>query len=246
MIRAAAQAAATSCPRYASIAEQLRADIRALAPGARLPNEHELAARFGVNRHTLRHAIDVLEREGALERRRGLGTFVLAAPLAYPLHTQARFTDNLAAAGRPRSSRLLAAESRSAPAEVAQALKLEPGAPVWWLHTLRSVDGAPTSVIEHWLPLAPLPALASHYRGGSLHALLGQRYGLRPRRRRTLVGAQLPSPATARLLLASPRLPLLRLRTLNVAADSRQPLEYAVSWIRADRIELVIEHEDRP
>jgi DNA-binding GntR family transcriptional regulator len=46
------------------------------AVGEILPNERELAARFGVARATLRQALKQLELEGRLQRRRGVGTTV--------------------------------------------------------------------------------------------------------------------------------------------------------------------------
>lgn len=44
--------------------------------GQILPNERELAARYGVARATLRQALEQLEFEGRLQRRRGVGTTV--------------------------------------------------------------------------------------------------------------------------------------------------------------------------
>ncbi|MET9696668.1 GntR family transcriptional regulator [Streptomyces sp. NPDC006529] len=46
------------------------------AVGEVLPNERDLAARFGVARATLRQALEQLELEGRLQRRRGVGTTV--------------------------------------------------------------------------------------------------------------------------------------------------------------------------
>jgi DNA-binding GntR family transcriptional regulator len=46
------------------------------AVGQILPNERDLAARFGVARATLRQALEQLELEGRLQRRRGVGTTV--------------------------------------------------------------------------------------------------------------------------------------------------------------------------
>ncbi|MFD7614178.1 GntR family transcriptional regulator [Streptomyces sp. NPDC059828] len=46
------------------------------AVGEVLPNERELAARFGVARATLRQALEQLTLEGRLQRRRGVGTTV--------------------------------------------------------------------------------------------------------------------------------------------------------------------------
>ncbi len=60
--------------------EQLRGMIGggSYAPGDRLPPERELIVSLGVSRSTLRKALDTLEREGAIWRHVGKGTFVAA------------------------------------------------------------------------------------------------------------------------------------------------------------------------
>lgn len=47
-----------------------------LRPGSRLPSERELAARFRVNRTTLRHALKMLEMMGVVSQRVGDGTYL--------------------------------------------------------------------------------------------------------------------------------------------------------------------------
>lgn len=47
-------------------------------PGDRLPPERELIVRLGISRSTLRKGLDALEREGAIWRHVGKGTFVAA------------------------------------------------------------------------------------------------------------------------------------------------------------------------
>lgn len=49
---------------------------RPYAPGDRLPAERELIVSLGMTRTTLRKALDALEREGAIWRHVGKGTFV--------------------------------------------------------------------------------------------------------------------------------------------------------------------------
>jgi GntR family transcriptional regulator len=69
-------------PVYVQLQDQV---LRALARGAlrrgdRLPPVRELAAQLDVNPNTVNRAYAELEREGVLQSRRGLGTFVASSP----------------------------------------------------------------------------------------------------------------------------------------------------------------------
>jgi DNA-binding FadR family transcriptional regulator len=79
-IEAATDGVETADPRRRAL-ERLRDLIgtdRMSAKG-RLPAERFLAAELGVNRRSLRHALDILEGEGRITRHQGRGTFVTDA-----------------------------------------------------------------------------------------------------------------------------------------------------------------------
>ena len=65
-------------PIYRQVIEQIRRQIMAgqLAPGDQLMSVRELAGRLRVNPMTISKAYSLLEVEGLLERRRGVGLFV--------------------------------------------------------------------------------------------------------------------------------------------------------------------------
>ena len=67
-------------PIYQQIGDQLRFAIASgrLARGEKLPGARELAELLSINLHTVTRAYGELVREGTLEMRRGLGTFVAA------------------------------------------------------------------------------------------------------------------------------------------------------------------------
>lgn len=67
-------------PRYLALATDLRRAVIGgrWTLGAQLPTEHQLCAAHGVSRHTARAALQLLEDEGLIERRPGLGTTVIA------------------------------------------------------------------------------------------------------------------------------------------------------------------------
>lgn len=65
-----------------------------LEVGAKLPNEYELAEKFGVGRSTIREAVKSLVSQGILEVRRGAGTFVASTkPVAEDPLGLSRFED---------------------------------------------------------------------------------------------------------------------------------------------------------
>jgi GntR family transcriptional regulator len=65
-------------PIYAQLDRSIRAAIATgeLEPGAQLPTVRQLAVDLAVNANTVARVYAQLERDGMLETRRGVGTFV--------------------------------------------------------------------------------------------------------------------------------------------------------------------------
>ncbi len=226
---------------YAQIARQIEQDIsRLYAPGDSLPSEGDLAAQFGVNRHTLRRAIDELVDAGLLERRHGRGVFVLDHPLDYQIGSSTRFTENLAALGLQSGNRILRKQVLPATQRAAERLNIAEGDSMVWIETLRTTDDRPLCVISHFLPKNRFPDIEERYGGGSLHELLAAEYGCQIRRTESLVTAVLPQGDDARLLEMPQNRPVLRVKSVNVDDRDGAPVEYAITRFRADRIQLRI------
>lgn len=230
----------TGITLYAQIAEVLEREyVRQGTPGNRLPAEGELAARFGVNRHTLRRAVDELILEGLLERQHGVGIFITDRLLDYKLGSGTRFTQTLGEIGVATDSRVIRKMVAPASAGVARNLSMEADEDVLWIETLRIADGQPFCVISHFLPLNPYRELLEDYQSGSLHALLNWHCGAL-RRVESLVTAVMPQGDDAKLLGITQHRPVLRVKSLNVCAQNNAPVEYAITRFRADRIQLCI------
>ena len=231
----------TGLALYAQIARQLEQEISHLyQPGDYLPSEGDLAARFGVNRHTLRRAIDELVDSGMLERHHGRGVAVLDNQLDYHIGSATRFTENLAALGLLPANRILRKQTIPANARVAEHLALEIGEPVHWLETLRTVNDRPLCLISHFLPARRFADLLERYSGDSLHAFLTSTYHCQLQRSKSLVTALLPEGDDAKHLGMSQNRPVLRVKSLNLDARDDSPIEFAITRFRADRIQLRI------
>lgn len=66
-----------------------------LAPGDRLPPERVLAERFGVSRNSVRESLRILIEAGALESRRGSGTYLLVGADALTLQDTTKLQHKL-------------------------------------------------------------------------------------------------------------------------------------------------------
>lgn len=226
---------------YRQISQAIEEEVRKhYKPGAQLPSEPVLAERFSVNRHTLRHAIDELVNSGLVERRRGLGVFVLDGPHNYGIHKHTRFTKSLEAAGNTTESVVLRKLIIPAGGGVARRLELAEGAEVLWVETLRKANERPFSVVSHFMPAELVGQVFAEYESGSLHGFIADRLGIELERQYSLISTRLPQGDDATLLGIPRHQPILRIKSVNVSSVTRRPVEYALGRLRGDRVELEV------
>ncbi|MEE1738216.1 GntR family transcriptional regulator [Streptomyces sp. BE147] len=137
------------------LSEALDSDF---AVGAVLPNERDLAARFGVARATLRQALEQLELEGRLQRRRGVGTTVAPPRVGVAVSTaQHDWTGGVVGeAWQP-----LDCTTDTAPAAVAGMLDTSAGEPVHVVRRIRVTHGQPVAAELLYVPATSVPDLSA-------------------------------------------------------------------------------------
>jgi GntR family transcriptional regulator len=212
-----------------------------LNPGDRLPTEHDLAARLGVSRMTLRQALSELALRGLVTKAvgRGGGTFVAEPKLEQDLTTLAGFSEQLRRRGKVAGARVLAATRIPASSAAAAALQLAEGDPVHDVRRIRLADGAPT-VIEHsQFPAALFPDLLDCRLDGSLYDLLADRYGKRPYRARESLEPVIAGVREAEALEVDEGAPLMLVER-TAYSQAGEPLEYARDLFRGDRTKVVM------
>lgn len=227
---------------WSSIADTLSGEIGAghYRPGDKLPTEAALAARFGVNRHTVRHALAALAEAGAVHARRGAGVFVTARPTDYRLGRRVRFHQNVLAAGQTPSRRISRVETRPADAEEARALGLRGGEAVHVVEGVSLADDQPLAVFRSIFPAARFPDLpgALEQSGSITAALLA--CGLTDyTRSETRLTAQIADPVLALALQVRPGAAVLRSVAVNVdgAGDA---VELGTTWFAGERVTLMV------
>lgn len=163
-----------------AIKEQILSLIRSgeFPPDTKLPAEDELSVRFGVSRVTLREALHMLDEEGLIRRQHGVGTFVNAKvpPITFRLEVNVALSDVLASTGLAPGLAAKSVRMVSAADDVAKALEIGFGEPVWELHRVRTANGRPIVSSTDYLPVpvvgSDIPDLS-----GSLYQALTERYG---------------------------------------------------------------------
>ncbi|MGW1892630.1 GntR family transcriptional regulator [Streptomyces sp. NPDC002004] len=127
------------------------------AVGEILPNERDLAARFGVARATLRQALEQLELEGRLQRRRGVGTTVAPPRVGVDVGTaQHAWPGAQGDAWQPTDC-----TTDVPPAAVARMLETGPDDTVHTVRRTRTSHGQPVAAELLYVPAASVPALTA-------------------------------------------------------------------------------------
>lgn len=229
-------------PRWRTIADALTIDIhkRRTPPGSRLEPEAGLATRFGVNRHTVRQAIQHLAHEGLVRIERGRGTFVQDRVVDYPIGARTRFTEILLAQGLEADHEVVATEVAKATAEEARYLGLKTAARVAHVTTKGFAGDRVITLARNVFPLGRLPGIADlMQQTRSVTAALAALGFAEYRRAWTRITAELADSELAVALDCPRTRPVLITEALDVAADGT-PLRLGTTAFAGDLCRLVV------
>ncbi|MFC8126840.1 GntR family transcriptional regulator [Streptomyces sp. NPDC057302] len=125
--------------------------------GEILPNERDLAARFGVARATLRQALEQLELEGRLQRRRGVGTTVAPPRMGVAVGSaQGTWPGEVGDAWQPADC-----APAAPPAEVARMLEAHPDEQVHVVRRTRVSHGQPVAAELLYVSMSSVSELSA-------------------------------------------------------------------------------------
>jgi GntR family transcriptional regulator len=224
--------------RYYRLYELLSAALQdgTIAPQSALPSEPQLCARYGISRTTVRRALDRLEHEGRIVRRRGSGTFAQARRTRPRLSMEVHSLSEVPAA---LETRTVTATLRFDTAPVPQALRAlaaEIGATAYRLERLLSGQGEPLSLTSAYLP-EPIGSRLRH----PVPSLIGMlaRLGQPAAAVRYSLGAVAADADAAHALRVPLGSALVRVRAV-LTGDAGELRAVTESLCRSDRLQLKI------
>ncbi len=214
---------------------QLQLDLRRLIEGGRLrpgdavPSESELQRRYRVSRITVRRALAELEREGLVEARQGVGTFV-ADPERTNANCLTSFTIAALRRGRTPGTKLLEFRTVRGVQPARDVLRLGADEPMVFLKRLRYLDGDPIYISSAFLPerLVPEFTLQSFPGDGaeqSLYYVLEQRFGIPLGEGEEETAAEVATDEVAEIFGLEPHSPVIR-KTCLLSRRDGVPLVY--------------------
>lgn len=209
--------------------------------GQKLPVESEIAARYGVNRHTVRRAMSELAARGLVRTERGSGTYVRTDKLDYRIGERTRFSEIIAAAGHEAEGRLQGHRLEPASEEIAARLGLKPGDDVVRLEIVRAADRVPISVATTWFDGQRFCDAAKIFRQLRSVTRTLDHYGIGGYRRKwTRISAAFADAVDAGRLRLSVHRPILVVESLDVTSDDKPVLTTRGRFV-ADRVALIVE-----
>src|ERR1700694_2089283 len=200
-------------PAYQRIqaAVRKRIDAGQLHPGDAVASERDLAKIHQVSLMTARHALAALGREGIVERRRGIGTFVAAPKIHF--NKLMSYTEQMSSRSLTAASKVLFAKVLDNENEASARLSLPPTPSVIKIERLRHAAGEPFALETCYLSAAEFPGLLDAPIGReSLFGILERNYKIELGYADDEIDATAADPRISEILSIPRRDPLLRIR----------------------------------
>ncbi len=229
-------------PIYLQIAEGISALLTngALPAGYVLPPERALCEHFGISRMTLRQAMSLLDREGLIESRRGMGTVVTHSRLRKQQQELRSFSEEIRERGGRPESRLISLELVAAAPSVRDFFELRDQQKVYEILRLRLKDGEPLALELARIPERLCPGLERFdVAKNSLYQILEESYGLRLENCVEEISAEAPTSKLKNLLALPKNAAVLVVHRKTFAEDGRA-VELTRSTYRGDQYSAIV------
>lgn len=148
-------------PIYLQLREVIRGKIEEgeYLPGTAIPSENALADTYGINRLTVRSAIDALVAEGLLKRVQGKGVFVVGEKVERDLESLGGFNKTMRDRKLVPKVKVLQKAVRRAGEKYGHIFGIEENADIYYVRRLCYADNEPVSLEDIYIPADVVPKL---------------------------------------------------------------------------------------
>ena len=229
-----------SLPLYMRIANDLVEVIKSSPPHSLLPSEPELVKKYGVSRGTVKQALDELEHQSFIYRKRGKGTYVAEPRILRHSRTVPSFSEDIRRRGHLPSIRVISLTQEIPGPRIRTALSLGPLEMVWKAKRVFLSDRVPLALVASYLPVSQVANLSAVDVEDSLYAALERRHNLRPTWASDSYAAVRAEGEVVTELQVKEGDPVIYSERVAYLRDMRV-IEYVESYIRADRFAVLVD-----
>ncbi|MDC7788343.1 phosphonate metabolism transcriptional regulator PhnF [Rhodoplanes sp. TEM] len=210
-------------------------------PGDRLPSEAELAAAYGVHRHTVRVALARLAEEGLVVSHQGKGVFVARRPVEYAVTRESKWSEFEQRLAANPDGKLLRSSVRTANAELAGLLALAPGAELLVVETLRRAGPGVSAYCYHVFDNARFAGIDAAFRRLHSYTPALAEFG-HPEffRAKTWIDCRLPRADEARALAVAADTPVMVMSYVDAGRDGT-PILFGAAVVPNGRLRFRID-----
>lgn len=140
----------SSIPLHIQLKDIIEDKIAKEVYTGQIPSERQFMEEFNVSRSTVREAINILVREGILEKRHGKGTFVSIKPIQEWLGNLSSTTETILQMGYKPGAKLVEHHKETPPEYVQQRAGFDEA---YFIKRVRYADDIPIGIEWHYYPV---------------------------------------------------------------------------------------------
>lgn len=223
-------------PIYLQLREVVRTKIEEgeYPPCTAIPSECDLAETYGINRQTVRNAIDALVNEGLLRRVPGKGVYVLGKKIERDLDILEGFTQTMLDKHVKPSFKVVAKVLRQAGEKYSLMFDIKPEDDICYIKRLCYADSEPVSLEEIYIPQYLVPKMGGIDLSVFSVYEVYDFYGIRLERARQTLDLVRLEQNDARMLGIDANLPVILFESTTYD-DRGRIIEFNRNYARGDK-----------
>lgn len=223
-------------PIYLKLVSFLKSYIKKnMEKGQKLLSEREIAERLSISRHTVRQALDELEKMGYIYKIHGKGTFVSKKSVPTALNEVYSFTQQMKLLGKKPETDLLEFKVFNSDEFLASKLDLNKGDKIIMFKCIRKADSIPMMVERTYLPFSKFSALTlGNLEKNSLYKIMKNDFNQSVHIVSEEIRASLISCEDAKILQIDENSPCLKVKRTSYN-KKQEPVEYTLCIARSDQ-----------
>lgn len=209
--------------------------------GELLPTENDLIEQYGISRVTVRKAMDLLQQDGLIVKKRGYGTYVCPKKMEQNMKKVMHFSEEMEQRGVKSSTKMISNEMIPACQQIAEALQIPEGTPLIRVARLRYANDKPLRLEIAHLVYSQCPDVyGKDFSSISLRKMLQSQYDITWSNATQRIYAVNAEEKIAGLLQVQENSALIYIERISFLKNT-QPGEYLQCYYRGDSYYLTTE-----